>query len=148
STGSCTITLVSNATGATVVSAHVTVAVAGLTLTRNTDGTGGSSGPATKLWAAATVRTDVISASGPGTQVTAGGVVHDQVFVAKAAGTPAAVAAPAGNVVFHRYPTLDCTGTPSDQTVALTPGSPSTAVTNDFAPTANISYQAVYLGDA
>src|SRR5262249_58410122 len=71
-----------------------------------------------------------------------------QVFVAKAAGTPAAVAAPAGNVVFHRYPTLDCTGTPSDQTVALTPGSPSTAVTNDFAPTANISYQAVYLGDA
>ena len=59
-TGSCTITLVSNTTGTTVVSAHTTLSVGGVSLTRNTDGTGGSSGPATKMWAAATVRTDIM----------------------------------------------------------------------------------------
>ena len=147
-TGNCSITLVSSVPGATVVSAHVTLSVAGLSLTRNTDGTGGNSGPATKMWAAATVRTDIMTASGPVTAVTAGTVVHDQVFVAKAAGTPDAVAAPAGNVVFHRYATLDCTGTPTDQTVALTPGNPSTAVSDNFAATANMSYRADYLGNA
>ena len=74
--------------------------------------------------------------------------MHDQAFVAKAAGTPDAAPAPAGNVVFHRYATIDCTGTPTDQTVALTPGNPSTAVSDNFAPTANMSYRADYLGDA
>src|SRR5262249_55117874 len=49
-TGSCTIDLVSNVTGLTTVSAHTSVAVAGIVLTRNTDGTGSNSGPATKLW--------------------------------------------------------------------------------------------------
>jgi len=51
-------------------------------------------------------------------------------------------------VIFHRFATIDCTGTTTNQTVALTPGSPSTAITDDFAPTANMSYQAEYLGDA
>ena len=69
-------------------------------------------------------------------------------FVAKAAGTPDAVPNPTGNVVFHRYATIDCTGTPVDQTVALTPGTPSTAISNDFAPTGNMSYRADYQGDA
>jgi uncharacterized repeat protein (TIGR01451 family) len=147
-TGSCTITLISNVTGATVVSAHVTVSVRGLSLTRQTDGTGGNSTPATKLWAVAAVQTSVIAASGPITTVTAGTVVHDQVAVAKAPGTPAAAPAPAGNVVFHRYATLDCTGTSTDQTVALTPGNPSTAVSDNFAAIANLSYRADYLGNA
>jgi hypothetical protein len=49
-TGSCTITLTSATTGVTTVSAHTTVSVGGVSLTRNTDGTGGSSGPATKTW--------------------------------------------------------------------------------------------------
>jgi large repetitive protein len=97
---------------------------------------------------AATVQTNVVAASGPVTTVTAGTVVHDQVFVAQAAGTPSAVPAPAGNVVFHRYATLDCTGTSTDQTVALTPGNPSTAVSDDFAAIANLSYRADYPGDA
>jgi uncharacterized repeat protein (TIGR01451 family) len=94
------------------------------------------------------VQTNIIAASGPVTTVTAGTVVHDQVFVAKAAGTPSAVPAPAGNVVFHRYATLDCTGTSTDQTVALTPGNSSTAVSDNFAAIANLSYRADYLGDA
>ena len=47
-TGSCTINLTSAVTGVTVVSAHTTIAVAGVTLIRNTDGTGANSGPATK----------------------------------------------------------------------------------------------------
>ena len=37
-------------TGVTVVSAHTTLAVGGVTLTRHTDSTHGSSGPATKTW--------------------------------------------------------------------------------------------------
>jgi uncharacterized repeat protein (TIGR01451 family) len=147
-TGSCTITLVSNTPGATVVSAHVTVSVGSVLLTRQTDGTGGNSGPATKLWAGSTAQTTIMTATGAVTTITAGTVVHDQIFVAKAAGTPAAVPAPAGNVLFHRYATIDCTGASTDQTVPLTPGSPSTAVTDTFAPTANVSYQAMYLGNA
>jgi phosphoheptose isomerase len=49
-TGSCQITLTSSTTGVTKVSAHTTLSVGGVSLTRNTDGTGGSSGPATKTW--------------------------------------------------------------------------------------------------
>ena len=54
-TGSCTITLSSAATGTTVVSAHTTVAVGGVSLTRDTNGVGANSGAATKLWADDTV---------------------------------------------------------------------------------------------
>jgi len=148
-TGSCSITLVSNVTGATVVSAQATVSVSGVSLTRQTNGTGGSSGPATKLWAAAAARTDVVNSSGAVvTTVTAGAVVHDQVFVSKAPGTPDAVPPPSGTVVFHRYATIDCTGTPTNQSVTLTPGNPSTAVSENFAAVADMSYRADYPGDA
>ena len=37
-------------TGVTTVSAHTTVSVGGVSLTRNTDGVGANSGPATKRW--------------------------------------------------------------------------------------------------
>jgi len=50
-----------------------------------------------------------------------------------AAGTPDAIPPPSGNVIFHRYTTLDCTGGSTDQTVALTPGNPSTTVSDTFA---------------
>jgi hypothetical protein len=49
-TGSCQITLSSSLTGVTTVSAHTTISVGGVSLTRNTDGTGGNSGPAVKTW--------------------------------------------------------------------------------------------------
>ena len=95
------------------------------------------------------MRTDIHNAShAVVTTVQAGTVVHDNVQVARTAGTPAAVANPTGTVVFHRYATIDCTGTAVDQTVTLTSGAPSTAESDAFAPTANISYRADYGGDA
>ena len=78
-----------------------------------------------------------------------GTVVHDKVFVQRVSGDAGGGAEPDGDVVFHRYATIDCTGTATDQSVALTQGDPSTAVSADFAPTAgNMSYKADYLGDA
>jgi len=113
------------------------------------DGKAGDSANASKLWGDDSARTDILNAAGGVvTTVVSGTVVHDKVFVARTAGTPAGVPNPSGNVVFHRYATIDCTGTATNQTVALTPGSPSAAITDDFAPTANMSYQAEYLGDA
>jgi len=148
-TGSCSITLVSQTTGTTVVSAHATLPVGGVPLTRHTNGAGANSRPATKLWADDTVRTDVHnSAHAVITTAVAGTVVHDNVQVAKAAGTPVSVPNPAGSVIFHRYATINCTGAAVNQTVALTPGSPSTAESDAFATTADMSYQAEYLGDA
>ena len=82
------------------------------------------------------------------TSVVSGTVVHDIVFVQRTAGTPAGVPNPTGSVVFHRYSTIDCSGASVDQSVALTAGSPSTALSADFAPTANMSFKADYLGDA
>src|SRR5207245_11667663 len=103
----------------------------------------------TRHRADATARTDILNAAGAVvTTVQAGTVVHDRVQVQRAAATPASVPNPSGTVVFHRYTTGDFTGTPTDQSVALTQGDPSTAVTGDFAPTSNISYKADYLGDA
>ena len=49
-TGSCTITLTSNDTGLTAVSASTTVNVGGQMLTRSTDGVGSNSLPAKKTW--------------------------------------------------------------------------------------------------
>src|SRR5262249_3932163 len=54
-TGSCTITMTSASPGTTVVSASVTTSVAGLTLTRTTNGAGGNSGNANKVWVAARI---------------------------------------------------------------------------------------------
>ena len=114
-----------------------------------TDATGGNSAPATKLWGDDTVRTDIHNAAhAVVTTVQAGTVVHDNVQVTRTAGTPAGVPNPTGSVVFHRYATIDCTGTAVDQTVALTSGNPSTAESDSFAPTANMSYRADYGGDA
>jgi uncharacterized repeat protein (TIGR01451 family) len=149
-TGSCSATISSTTVGTTTIKASTTVTVNGVALTRTTgDAKAGDSTDASKIWADATVRTDILNASNAVvTTVQAGTVVHDRVFVQRAAGTPASVPNPTGTVVFHRYTTGDCTGTPTDQSVALTQGDPSTAVTGDFAPTANISYKADYLGDA
>jgi len=146
-TGSCTVTITSAVPGTTVVSAHTTVAVAGVSLTRDTNGAGGNSGPATKLWADAAVRTDIHNATHSAiTTASPGDVVHDKVFVTKAAGTPGAVPNPTGNVTFHRYATIDCTGASVDQTVALAAN--STAETSTFTVTGDMSYKADYAGDA
>jgi uncharacterized repeat protein (TIGR01451 family) len=51
-TGSCQVTLTSATAGTTTVSAHTTVSVGGLSLTRATNGTDNNSGPATKTWVA------------------------------------------------------------------------------------------------
>ena len=100
-------------------------------------------------WADDTVRTDVHNAAHAVIMTAvAGTVVHDNVQVARAAGTPASVPNPTGSVIFHRYATINCSGAAVNQTVALTPGSPSTAESDGFAPTADMSYQAEYLGDA
>jgi uncharacterized repeat protein (TIGR01451 family) len=133
-----------------IVRAATDVSVGGLTLHRESgDAKAGESADATKLFADDTARTDILNASGGGvTTVVAGTIVHDKVFVAKTAATPAAVPNPTGSVIFHRYATIDCSGTATYQTVALTPGAPSTAVSDVFAPTANMSYAAEYLGDA
>jgi uncharacterized repeat protein (TIGR01451 family) len=148
-TGSCSVTLTSATPGTTIVSAHVTLVVGGVTLKRDTNGTAGNSGAATKLFADDTVRTDILNAAqNVVTTVVAGTIVHDKVFVAKTGTTPVAVPNPTGSVIFHRYATIDCTGTATNQTVALTSGAPSTALSDDFAPTANMSYNAEYLGDA
>ena len=65
----------------------------------------------------------------------------------RTANTPAAVPDPTGNVVFHRYANLTCTGASVDQTVALTPGNPSTADRATFTASGDLCYQADYLGD-
>jgi uncharacterized repeat protein (TIGR01451 family) len=150
-TGSCGVQITSPTPGTTVVRATTDVGVAGLTLHRATgDANAGDSPDASKNWGDVTVRTDILNAAGAVvTSVAPGTAVHDKVFVARAAGTPASVPGPTGNVVFHRYTTADCTGTPSDETFALTQGDPSTAVSAEFAPTAgSMSYRADYVGDA
>ena len=126
-----TATISSPTTGTTTINASVSVSAgpspnppfpAQVTLTRTTNGVGANSGPATKNWADDTVRTDIHDAAHTViTTANAGDVVHDKVLVAKAAGTPAGVPDPTGNVVFHRYTTIDCTGAAVDETVALTP---------------------------
>src|SRR5262249_32763553 len=55
SSGNCTITITSASIGTSVVSAHVTTSVGGVTLTRDTDGVGDNSGPATKVWVSAQI---------------------------------------------------------------------------------------------
>jgi uncharacterized repeat protein (TIGR01451 family) len=147
-TGSCTVVISSNATGTTMVGAATDVTVNNSAVRRETDATGGNSGPASKLWADDTILTDIHNAAqAVVTTVQAGTTVHDDAQVTRTAGTPARVPSPTGSVVFHRYSTIDCTGTPVDQTVSLTAGNPSTAESDSFAPTANMSYRADYNGD-
>jgi uncharacterized repeat protein (TIGR01451 family) len=148
-TGSCTVVISSGTVGTSTIKASTDVSVGGVTLHRETDAKGSNSGGATKLWADDTARTDILNASGDVvTTVVAGTIIHDKVFVARTAATPASEPNPTGNVVFHRYATIDCSGTSTDQIAALTPGSPSTAITDDFAPVSDMSYRADYGGDA
>ena len=117
--------------------------------TVQTDGQAPNSADALKLFADDSVRTDIHnSAHAVILTAVAGTVVHDNVQVARTAGTSALVPNPTGSVIFHRYATINCQGAAVNQTVALTPGSPSTAESDGFAPTADMSYQAEYLGDA
>src|SRR5262249_42735995 len=53
--GQCTLIVNSAVTGTATVSASAGVVVGDLTLNRTTNGTGGSSGPATKTWVAARI---------------------------------------------------------------------------------------------
>jgi hypothetical protein len=148
-TGECPITITSATPGTTTVSAHTNVTVLGVALSEQTNGAGGNSGPATKLWVApqAAVRTDVHDAAHNVIfTAQAGDVVHDKVFVTKAAGTPANVPAPTGNVTFHRYSTINCTGPTVDETVPL--AADGTAETSTFTFVSDMSYRADYLGDA
>jgi len=125
-----------------------------MTITRATNGTNGSSSPATKNWAAAQVVTRVLDASNTevtNTTVPSGTVVHDEATVSKAAGTPAAVPAPTGTVDFTLFNSIDCTGT----VVATDPSKPlnasGVATSVGFnTPTAGglFSYLAHYDGDA
>ena len=82
------------------------------------------------------------------TSVVSGTVVHDKVFVDRMAGTPASVPNPTGNVVFHRYRDDGLHRCGDGPDGGADAGSPSTAVSADFAPTANMSYKADYSGDA
>jgi hypothetical protein len=62
------------------------------------------------------------------------------------AGTPVGVPDPTGNVVFHRYASVDCTGSPVDETKAL--AGDGTAESSTSTVTADMSYKAHYNGDA
>jgi hypothetical protein len=176
-TGSCTITLVSATPGTTTVSAHTTVMVATVSLTRQTNGSGGNSGPAIKRWADDVVTTRVLDAANnditgaprvraqlgrlritgrqaADTSVTvpvpAGTVVHDEASVTKAPGTPAAVPSPTGTVTFTLYDNATCNGT----VVMTDPNKPlnasGVAVSANFTVPASgsFSYLAHYNGDA
>jgi hypothetical protein len=170
-TGECTVTISSPTTGITVVKACTEetappggLNVLGVLLSRctttlpapptSTNCTPSSPqstfGPtdAVKCWADDTVRTDIYdTAHNVITTVSGPAAVHDKVFVDKAAGTPAApgVPGPTGDVIFHRYATLDCTGASVDQTVTLAGG---VAESSTFTAAADMSYRAEYLGDA
>jgi hypothetical protein len=152
-TGSCQISLVSNTPGTTVVSAHTTLSVGGVTLTRNTDGSGANSGPATKLWADDTVATHVRDANGndvTGQSVAPGTVVHDEATVAKAAGTPASVPDPTGTVDFTLYDNGTCNGNvvATDAGKPLSGGVATSATFTIPAAGGSFSYKAHYNGDA
>jgi uncharacterized repeat protein (TIGR01451 family) len=149
-TGSCAVAITSATPGTTSIRASTTVSVNAIELMRSTgDGAPGDSADATKLWADDIVRTDIVDAnSNVVTRVEAGSVVRDRVQVARTADTPASLPDPSGTVVFHRFGTIDCVGASADQTVPLTPGNPSGALSDAFAPTASISYRADYGGDA
>ncbi len=147
--GNCTITLLSNVPGSNLVSAHTIVVAAGYAITRHSDGINGNSGTITKLWTDNTVVTEIRNASNAViTSAIPGTVVHDRVNVARVAGTPASVPDPTGNVTFRRYTTANCSGTHTDQVVALTPGNPATADSSTFTVIGAMSYQADYAGDA
>src|SRR5207247_2148320 len=120
---SCTVGIASVSAGTTEIRASATVSVGGALLTRDTDGSGANSGPATKLWADDVVTTTVRNSAGndiTGQAVPAGTVVHDEATVSKAAGTPASVPDPTGTVDLTLYDNGTCDG----KVVATDPGKP------------------------
>jgi len=146
-TGSCQVAIASPTPGTTLVAAQVATQVAGVPLTRSTDGSGTNSGPAATLWVDDAVGSEIHGEGHvPVTSVPEGSVVHDKAFVLAAAGTPAQVAGPTGVVVFHRYSNADCTGTPADETVAL--GVDGTAESSALPIAVDVSYRVDYPGDA
>jgi hypothetical protein len=64
-TASCTVTITSATPGTTTVSATSDIPVGGVTLTRTTNGTGGSSGPASKTWVDANIQISPQTAANP-----------------------------------------------------------------------------------
>jgi hypothetical protein len=127
------------------------VSVAGVSLTRSTNGTGANSGAATKLWTANVVTTHVRDANGndiTGATVPAGTVVHDEATVARAAGTPAGVPDPTGTVTFTLYDNGTCDGNvvATNANVALVGGTATSPPFNAGGGT--FSYLAHYNGDA
>ena len=64
-TGSCTVTLTSLVVGTTVVNASVDALTDGLLIIRNTSGTAGNSGPATKKWVDAKIEINPENATNP-----------------------------------------------------------------------------------
>jgi hypothetical protein len=150
-TASCTVTITSAAVGTTVVQATSDIPVNGMTITRTTgtavNTAGGGSDNANKNWADDNVRTDVHdTAHTVITTANAGDVVHDKVFVERAVGTPAVVPDPTGTVTFNLYAGLTCSGNATAETVPLGPG--GTAESSATTVAADLSYQAVYSGDA
>ena len=148
-TGSCTVVISRTTTGTTTIKASDRRRrSAALTLHRES-GTAkaGDSADATKLWADDTARTDILNASGSvvTTVVSRHGRPRQGV---RRAGRPErrrAVPNPTGNVVFHRYATIDCTGTPVEPDGRADAGLAVDGESDDFAPTANMSYRAEYL---
>ena len=146
---SCTVVITSATAGTTEIKASTTVSVGGASLTRDTDGSGANSGPATKLWADDVVTTTVRNSAGndiTGQAVPAGTVVHDEATVSKAAGTPASVPDPTGTVDFTLYDNGTCDG----NVVATDPGKPlvgGVATSADFTTTTGtFSYRAHFNG--
>src|SRR5262249_40226527 len=82
-TGACQITLTSAVTGTTVVSAHWAGTVAGVPLSRSTDGTDSSSGPASRQW---TEGADASIAISPVTATNAVGSNHVLTIAVNAGG--------------------------------------------------------------
>lgn len=77
--------------------------------------------------------------------VSAGDVIYDKAIVTGIQNGPA----PTGNVRFERYSSQNCSGTPSEQVVALSASSPYVAQSTNFTTTkAAVSYKAYYLGDS
>ena len=93
-TGSCTITLTSSVTGVTTVSAHTTVSVGGVSLTRHTNGTGANSNPAVKTWVNARITI------APNATNAVGDAAHLHGHAAKDTGTGAFVPAVGEHVNF------------------------------------------------
>jgi len=162
--GSCQVTTTSSVGGNDTMRATTTVVVGGVSMTRAT-GTAApghaNSADAIKHWvpptppqtiADDTVRTDVHDSNHVVvTSVPSGTSVHDKVFVTRTANTTASLPNPTGNVVFHRYTTIDCTGASTDETVAI--AADGTAETSAFTASAPagqsgaMSYRADYQGN-